>query len=82
MGQCATCSAHILINGNAWLSKPRYAWFQPVEPLDTFFTLEVNESNPTHDIYQDALLFWRLPYQPGVYPLDANLPAAWVRTQH
>ena len=75
--QCTTCSSLIELNGNSWLSKPKYAWFQLVEPMDTFFTLEINETNPAHDSYMDALLFWHIPLELGEYKLDSNLYSEW-----
>lgn len=74
---CPTCSSLIKLNEISWLSKPNYAWFQFEDPMDTFFTLEIMETNPIYDDFMDFILFWHIPLELGAYKLDADLLSEW-----
>ena len=69
---CPTCTASIELNGIAWPAKPHLAWFQIPSSNDTFFTLEINQINPTHDPFQDLLYFSHIPYVVGEIKLDSS----------
>lgn len=74
---CPKCSSSVELNGIEWPSKPNYAIFSIREPIDTAFALEINESHPAHDPFQDALFFWQIPFEAGEYKLDADLQSIW-----
>ena len=68
---CPLCTSVIDLNGTSWSAKPQYSWYQISTSKDTFFTILINETNPTHDNYGDILLFWMIPYREGEFKLDS-----------
>jgi len=74
---CPTCISTVEINGYDWPSKPYLAWFQVSENSDTFFTLEIRETNPLTDDFKDILSFWMIPYKEGEFKFDSTNYANW-----
>ena len=74
---CPTCTSLIELNGEAWPSDLRYALFQTPPGNDTFFRLEFQETNPVHDQFEDAVLFWHIPYHEGEHRLDSLSTELW-----
>lgn len=74
---CPTCTSLVEINDEVWETDLRYALFQLTPGPDTFFTLEFQEVDPVHDQFEDAVLFWRVPYEVGKHQIDSFTTALW-----